>query len=179
MSNPECTIRAAEQADSARIAEIFAHYVTSGLANWEHLPPDAAAIATRIGQLTAAGYPYLVAHCSSTGTVLGYAYGSSFHAQSGWRYTVEDSIYVAPAAQRQGIGRALLSCLIDECTARGFRQMIAGISQPGGEGSIAFHEALGFRLVGTLPNVGWKHGEWLTAHYYQRALGDGATTPPP
>ncbi len=178
MTSSDLVIRPAAEADIPAITAIFAHYVEHALANWELDPPDEAEMAARFTRLTTAGYPYLVAADPTTGAILGYAYASSFHAQTGWRYTVENSIYVAASAHRRGIGRALLSRLIDHCAALGFRQMIAGISRPGGEGSVAFHEALGFSLVGTFPNVGWKAGHWLTACYYQRALGEGRTTKP-
>jgi phosphinothricin acetyltransferase len=83
-------------------------------------------------------------------------------------------VYVAPDAKRMGVGRALLSAIIDDCTARGFRQMIAGVS--GGDASVALHEALGFRVVARFPAVGFKFGRWVDVIMLQRALGDGDTT---
>lgn len=170
-------IRPAEERDLPDITSIYAEAVVNSTATWEEEPPSLAEISSTFAARNAAGLPYFVAE-NEGGKVVGYACGSSFHPQSGWRYSIEDSIYVAGDARRQGVGRRLLKALIDEATARGFRHMIAGISIPGGESSVAFHEALGFRKVGEIANAGWKHGKWLTAVYFQRALGEGANTPP-
>lgn len=170
-------IRHAQMRDLPQVTEIYADAVTASRATWDETAPDLAAMTALYSARTAAGYPYLVAE-SEDGRLAGYACGSGFHPQTGWRYSVEDSIYVAPGAQRRGIGRQLLEALIEEATKRGFRQMIAGISMPGGDGSLAFHQALGFCKVGEFPDTGWKDGQWLSAVYLQRALGPGAGRPP-
>ncbi|HEU6442652.1 MAG TPA: GNAT family N-acetyltransferase, partial [Microvirga sp.] len=91
---------------------------------------------------------------------------------------VEDSIYVAPSAQGQGIGRMLLSALIEECVARDFRLMVAVIGDEESKGSIALHRSLGFEPVGILKGIGYKHGRWLSTVLMQRTLGRGVTEPP-
>ena len=109
---------------------------------------------------------------------MGYAYAGPYRARPAYRWTVEDSIYVAPAAQRRGIGRALLDRLIAEAERGGFRQMIAIIGDSANVGSIELHRAAGFRLVGTFDDIGFKFGRWLDTVLMQRPLGSGATTAP-
>jgi phosphinothricin acetyltransferase len=133
-------------------------------------------MAQRYDALRSGGYPYLVAQLE--GEIMGYAYAGPYRARPAYRWTVEDSIYVAPAAQRRGIGRALLDGLIAEAELGGFRQMIAVIGDSANVGSIEVHRAAGFRLVGTFDNVGFKFGRWLDSVLMQRPLGTGATTAP-
>ncbi len=133
----------------------------------------------RWSNATSKGYPFLVAaNADDPLHVAGYAYAGTFHPQSGFRYSVEHSIYVAETARCRGIGTELLQALIRECEARGIRQMIAGISAPGGEASLKLHESAGFKMAGRLPAVGRKHGQWLDALYLVRPLGEGSSTPP-
>ncbi len=170
-------IRSAEVNDLPAITEIYADAVENSVVTWDYEAPDSAEMRRRFDQKIASGYPFIVAD-NADRTIAGYATGGPFHPQSGFRFTIENSIYVASNCRRQGLGRKLLEALIEEATARGFRHMIAGISLPGGEASLAFHEALGFEQVGELPKVGWKHGKWLSALYLHRPLGDGSATPP-
>jgi L-amino acid N-acyltransferase YncA len=170
-------IRPAGPQDLGTIADIYADAVENSLATWDHQPPDVAAMGELFAARIGAGYPFLAAE-DADGKISGYAYGSPFHPQAGWRYVIEDSIYVAVPCRGRGIGRALLQGLIEAATDLGFRQMVAGVSLPGGEGSLAFHQALGFRKVGKFVDAGWKGGRWLTAVYLQRKLGDGAQTAP-
>ncbi|MGE5536293.1 MAG: N-acetyltransferase family protein, partial [Acidobacteriota bacterium] len=120
--------------------------------------------------------PYIVAEID--GAVAGYAYASLYRTRPAYRFTVENSVYVAPELHRRGIGRKLLEQLIEECTARGFRQMIAVIGDSNQAASIALHKACGFEPVGTLKNIGYKFDRWLDTPLMQRALGPGATTKP-
>lgn len=170
-------IRDADVSDLPKITDIYADAVRTSVATWDYEAPSLEEISERYHQRVLAGFPYLVAD-PGDGEIAGFAYGSSFHPQPGFRFSVENSIYVADGWQRKGIGRRLLIDLIAACEAQGFRQMIAGVSIPGGEASLAFHEAAGFRKVGELPNVGWKHGRWLNALYLIRPLGEGADTDP-
>ena len=126
--------------------------------------------------LLAKGYPYFVAE--RAGVVAGYAYAGPHHARPAYRWTVEDTIYVAPQFHRQGLGRLLLTHLIADAEARGFRQMIAVIGDSANAGSIAVHAAAGFRRIGTLQSVGFKHGRWLDAVVMQHPLGSADATPP-
>jgi phosphinothricin acetyltransferase len=112
------------------------------------------------------------------GGVLGYAYAGAYRTRPAYRFTVEDSIYLAEAARGRGIGRALLGRLIADCTARGFRQMVAVIGDQANAASIGLHAALGFQPVGSLISVGWKHGRWLDSVLMQRQLGEGDALPP-
>ena len=125
-----------------------------------------------------AGHASQVLVAQIEGEILGYAYAGPYRARPAYRWTVEDSVYVAPAAQRRGIGRALLDRLIIETERGGFRQMIAVIGDSANVGSIELHRAAGFRLVGTFDNVGFKFGRWLDSVLMQRPLGTGATTAP-
>jgi len=133
-------------------------------------------MARRQQALLASGLPYLVAE--QAGAVAGYAYAGYYHARPAYRWTVEDTIYVAPAFQRRGLGRLLMTRLIVEAEARGLRQMIAVIGDSANAASIALHAAVGFRLIGTLQSVGFKHGRWLDTVLMQRPLGRADATPP-
>ena len=170
------SIRPVEARDNAAITHIYAHAVRHGTASFETEPPDEAEMARRQAALAAGGYPFLVAELADA--VAGYAYAGLYRARPAYRFTVEDSIYVAPQAQRGGIGRALLKRLLDDAQARGFRQMIAVIGDSAQTPSIALHRACGFRLIGTFEAVGFKFDRWLDSVLMQRALGPGGATAP-
>lgn len=170
------SIRVAQPADIAAITRIYAHAVRHGTASFELEAPSEAEIGKRFEAITSAGFPYVVA---SRGTeILGYAYANAYRPRPGYRFSVEDSIYIAPDAQRQGIGQALLTHLIDACTAGGWRQMIAVIGDSANWASIGLHRRNGFVFCGTIHAVGFKHGRWLDSVIMQRALGPGETTLP-
>jgi L-amino acid N-acyltransferase YncA len=169
-------IRPATLADIPAIAHIYAHAVEHGTASFELIPPDETEMARRMQDLLAGDFPYLVAE--EDDTVFGYAYAGLYRARPAYRFTLEDSVYIAPDRQGRGVGRALLAALIEASTARGFRQMIAVIGDSEQTASIALHAALGFAYVGTLPNVGFKFGRWLDSVLMQRPLGPGSTTAP-
>lgn len=170
-------LRDSTTGDIPAITSIYGHAVTNGLASFEYDPPDAAEIGRRRAAVLAAGYPHIVAERG--GRVLGYAYASAYRPRAAYRFTVENSIYVAPDGQRGGVGRALLGELITRCEAAGFRLMVAVIGDSANAGSIGLHQALGFAHAGLLPDVGWKHGRWVDSVLMTRRLGDGAATPPP
>jgi L-amino acid N-acyltransferase YncA len=165
------SIRPAQPNDLAAVTHIYADAVRHGTASFEIDPPDLDEMTRRFEALAAGGFPYLVAR--RAGAVAGYAYAGPYRARPAYRWTVEDSIYVAADAQRCGLGRALL-----EAEERGFRQMIAVIGDADQPGSIALHAAAGFRTIGTLAGVGFKFDRWLDSVLMQRALRDGATTEP-
>lgn len=169
-------VRASEDRDIAQIVAIYSHHVLHGFGSFEEVPPDATEMARRRGEVLAKGFPYLVAEID--GRVVGYAYASTYRPRIAYRFSVEDSIYVSPDAPRQGIGRALLESLLARCAGLGYRQMVAVIGDTQNTGSIALHAALGFRVVGTLPSVGFKHGRWVDSVFMQRALGSGDSTLP-
>jgi phosphinothricin acetyltransferase len=173
---PAISIRPAEPRDVAAITRIYDHAVRHGTASFELAPPDEAEMARRQKELFAGGFPYIVAEQATA--VVGYAYAGPHRARPAYRWTVEDSIYVDPALHGRGIGRALLERLIAEAERSGFRQMLAVIGDSANAGSIELHRALGFRMVGTFDNVGFKFGRWLDSVLMQRALGKGAETKP-
>jgi phosphinothricin acetyltransferase len=167
----QLTIRPATPADCARIAEIYAPAVTHGTTSFELEAPAAEEMARRMRTLTEAGFPYLAAE--RDGVVVGYAYAGPYRTRPAYRFTVENSVYVAPDAHRSGVGRALLEALIEECRRRGYRQMLAVIGDsPNQPGSVGLHKACGFVEVGRLPDVGFKFGRWLDSLLLQRGLGD-------
>jgi L-amino acid N-acyltransferase YncA len=172
----DLSIRPATPHDLAAITRIYDHAVRHGTASFEIEPPDETEMTRRYQALRAGGHPYLVAE--HAGAVAGYAYAGPYRARPAYRWSVEDSIYVAADAQRRGIGRVLLERLIAEAEAGGFRQMIAVIGDSANAASIELHRAAGFRLVGTFDNVGFKFGRWLDSVLMQRALGKGAGANP-
>jgi L-amino acid N-acyltransferase YncA len=174
---PGALVRPAKASDIAAITRIYAHAVLHGTASFELEPPQEAEMARRQDMLLANRFPYLVAEAD--GGVLGYAYAGPYRARPAYRFTVEDSVYIAPDAQGRGLGRLLLEALIDESEARGYRQMVAVIGDSAQHASTALHAALGFRLIGTFQAVGFKFGRWLDTVLMQRALGQGAETEPP
>lgn len=170
-------IRAATPGDARAIAAIYAQHVAHGTASFELAPPDAGEMHRRMTALLADGYPWLAAVLD--GALVGYAYAGPYRARPAYRHTVEDSVYLAPGAQRRGIGRALLQRLIAACTARGDRQMVAVIGDAANTPSIALHARAGFVEAGRLADVGRKFERWLDIVLMQRSLGDGASSPPP
>jgi len=172
----EISIQPAGVNDLAAITRIYADAVRHGTASFEIDPPDQDEMMRRFAALRDGGFPYLVAQ--EAGTVVGYAYAGPYRARPAYRFTVEDSIYLAATARRRGIGRALLDRLIEDAERCGFRQMIAVIGDSDQPASIALHAAAGFRLIGTFEAVGYKLDRWLDSVLMQRPLGDGATTVP-
>jgi L-amino acid N-acyltransferase YncA len=166
-------VRDAAEADIPAITAIYAHHVRNGLGSFEEEPPSQEEIARRHRDVAARHLPYLVG-ASPEGLILGYAYAAPYRPRSAYRFSVEDSVYVAPEAGRQGVGRRLLAAVIDRCVEAGYRQMVAVIGDSGNAASIALHERLGFLHIGVLPAVGFKHGRWVDTVVMQRALGDGA-----
>lgn len=169
-------LRPATPADIPAITAIYRPAVLHGTASFELDPPDETEMQKRFEAITSGGYPYYVAERG--GRVIGYAYASAYRPRPGYRFSVEDSIYIDPAAQRCGAGQALLTKLIDDCTAQGFRQMIAVIGDSAHHASIGLHRRNGFTFSGTIHSVGYKFGRWLDGVIMQRALGPGDTTQP-
>ena len=169
-------VRSSREADIAAITSIYAHHVLHGVASFEEVPPEPDVLARRRHRIVAQGLPYLVAE--RAGRVLGYCYASQYRTRSAYRYTVEDSIYVDAAEVGRGLGRALLSALIERCSDLGYRQMVAVIGGSDQWPSIRLHKALGFTRTGLLPAVGFKFGSWIDTVLMQRPLGAGATSPP-
>jgi phosphinothricin acetyltransferase len=134
-------------------------------------------MAGRMAQIKDAGFPCLVAQRPNT-DVIGYAYASPFRPRWGYRYSVENSVYVAAEHVGQGIGTALMRDLIGICTSLGYRQMIAVIGDRANEASIRLHRRLGFKLAGELVAVGLKFGRWIDVIDMQLPLGEGGRSIP-
>jgi L-amino acid N-acyltransferase YncA len=169
-------IRAATAADADALAAIYGHHVLHGLGTFEEVPPSPAEMDLRRQTIVGHGLPYLVAE--EGGRVLGYAYAAPFRARAAYRYTVEDSIYVAPDAQGRGVGRTLLSAVLEQCEALGLRQVVAVIGDSANAGSIGLHRALGFEPAGLGRDVGFKHGRWVDIVWMQKALNRGSAVAP-
>lgn len=172
----QVVIRPATPADLPDIQRIYAHHVMTGLASFEEIAPDLAEMTRRFTALVEAGFPYLVAELD--GRVVGYSYCGPYRPRPAYRYSVENSVYLAPSSAGRGIGRLLLSALIERATALGKRQMVAVIGDSANHASIGLHQALGFRRVGVIEGAGFKHGRWVDSVLMQRALGSGLSAPP-
>lgn len=168
------SIRIAATSDAAAIQAIYAPIVERTAISFELEPPSVEEMAQRIAS-TLPTYPYLVAE--RNGQVLGYAYASQHRAREAYRWSVDVTVYVAPHAHRNGIGRALYECLLPILQKQGFHAAYAGIAQPN-VGSVGLHESLGFRHIGTYPEVGFKHDKWHDVGYWRKAL-DESTPPTP
>ena len=169
-------VRPATASDVPAVAAIYAHHVTAGTASFELSPPSVDEMRERFETGARGDYPFLAAERS--GRFVGYAYAGPYRARPAYRHTVENSVYVDPNEIGRGIGSALLAVLIEQCEARGFRQMIAIIGGADNAASIRMHAKHGFVEAGRLLGVGHKHGCWLDTVLMQLALGPGATSPP-
>lgn len=169
-------IRDSRSSDVPAITAIYGHSVLYGNASFELDPPDATEIARRRDNLLHAGFPYLVAE--EAGEVVGYSHAGTYRPRPGYRFTVENSVYVSANRQGQGIGRALLPRLIERCEQASFRLMVAVIGDSANHASIRLHASCGFQHAGLLPAIGWKHGRWLDSVLMVRPLGLGASEPP-
>ena len=176
MSGADYTIRPSRDADVPALTAIYGYHVLHGVASFEEVPPDAAEIARRRGEIVKRGLPYLVAE--REGRVIGYCYAGPFRPRVAYRFTVEDSVYVEAGEIGRGLGRVLLEQVIARCSELGYRQMVAVIGGRETVGSIRLHERLGFAPIGVLPAVGFKFGRWIDIILMQRELGPGADTPP-
>jgi phosphinothricin acetyltransferase len=169
-------IREAIRADLPVVQSIYAHHVMHGLASYEEVPPDLAEMQRRFDDVKAQDLPYFVAE--SAGLVVGYGYCTLFRTRSAYRFTLEDSIYVKEGMLGKGIGKALLSVLIERCTELGYRQLIAVIGDSANAGSIRLHASMGFLRAGMLRSSGFKFGRWVDTVTMQRPLGLGDLTLP-
>ncbi len=170
------TVRDARVADMQAIQGIYAHHVRRGLASFEEVPPTTREMRDRRVEYVGLGLPYLVAEAA--GRVVGFSFASPYRVRPAYRHTVQDSVYVAAGLGGQGIGGALLRQLIARCEIRRLRQMVAIVGDSGNTASIQLHRRFGFREVGTLQAVGFKHGRWVDSVLMQRRLGPGCNAEP-
>lgn len=162
-------VRACAAADLPAVQAIYAHHVLHGTGTFEEVPPTLEEMAARHARIVAnARFPFLVA--VEDGAILGFAYATEFRQRAAYRHTCESSVYIAPDAQRRGIGYALMHEVIARCSAQGLREMLAVIGDTHNHASIGLHAALGFAPVGTLHNVGHKFGRWIDVVLMQRSL---------
>jgi phosphinothricin acetyltransferase len=176
MTAPALLIRPAAPPDLPAITAVYGWNVRHGTGTFELEEPDLAEMTRRHADVSGKGLPWLVAE--RAGTVLGYAYANHFRPRRAYRFCLEDSIYLAPEAQGQGVGRLLLAELMAVCEAGGTRQMLAVIGDSANAGSIGVHRALGFDQVGVLRSAGWKFDRWLDVIVMQKSLGQGDATAP-
>jgi L-amino acid N-acyltransferase YncA len=169
-------IRTATATDAEAMAGIYAHHVLHGVGTFEETPPSAGEMAARLDAVLARGLPWVVAQVD--GRILAFAYAAPYRLRAAYRFTVEDSVYVAPDSMRRGVGRAALQRVIDDCEALGLRRLVAVIGDSGNAGSMALHQSLGFDTIGTLPGVGYKHGRWLDVVVMHKPLNGGSDSAP-
>jgi L-amino acid N-acyltransferase YncA len=169
-------IRPSRDEDLDAITRIYGHHVQHGTGTFETTPPSLADMTARRADVLAKGLPWLVAE--EGGQVLGFAYGNWFKPRPAYRFSVEDSIYMDPAAHRKGLGRALLAELLAVLERTGTRKVMAVIGDSANAGSIGVHKALGFEPVGVVQSCGWKFDRWLDIVLMQKTLGAGDSTPP-
>jgi L-amino acid N-acyltransferase YncA len=170
MQMPGVSIRPVSQDDAGQIAAIYAPYVLHGTATFDIEAPKPEQWQDKIAHILARGWPFIVA-ADEAGSVIGYAYATQFRDKAAFAHSCENSIYLRGDATGQGIGRALLTALMNAAAASGFTQMIAVITSNEAP-SLALHTKLGFRNVGLVEKVGYKFGQWLDTVYMQRALPD-------
>ncbi len=170
------TIRHSSDGDIPAITAIYQHHVLHGTGTFEVDPPSEADMAARRADVLAKGLPWLVAE--QDGRVLGFAYANWFKPRPAYRFSAEDSIYIADDARGLGLGRQLLSELSAQAEAAGVRKLLAVIGDSANAGSIGVHRALGFTEVGVLRSVGWKFGAWRDIVLMEKPLGAGDTTSP-
>jgi L-amino acid N-acyltransferase YncA len=168
-------IRAAEPADAAAIADIYAHYVRHTPISFEVVAPTPAEMTDRVCRVTAE-YPWLV--CTDGARVLGYAYLGRHHERAAYRWAVDVSVYVQRDVRRRGLGRALYTALLRLASAQGFCNAYAGITLPN-PASVGLHESMGFTPLGTYRRVGYKLGTWHDVGYWELHLGERPDHPSP
>ena len=169
-------IRPSRDEDIAAITAIYAHHVLHGTGTFETDAPTAADMTTRRADVLSKQLPYLVAE--SDGEILGFAYCNWFKPRPAYRFSAEDSIYLAEAARGKGLGAQLLAALSQAAESVGVRKLIAVIGDSANAGSIGVHRAQGFTHVGVLKDCGWKFGQWRDVVLMEKVLGEGSTTSP-
>lgn len=169
-------IRSSQDADLDAITQIYTHHVLHGTGTFETTPPTVTEMTARRADVLNKGLPWLVV--VEAGVVLGFAYGNWFKPRAAYRFSVEDSIYLAPEAAGKGLGRALLAELLTALERAGVRRVMAVIGDSANAGSIGVHRALGFEPAGTINACGWKFDRWLDIVFMQRSLGAGDSCAP-
>lgn len=178
----DLTIRPATPEDAAACANIYGHYVRDTHVSFESEPPSTEEMARRISSCTAR-HAWLVAQAPDATAqggqhVVGFAYGAPYSPREAYRWSVETSVYLEPGRRRTGAGRALYEALFERLAERGYRRLVAGLALPN-DASLGLHVALGFEVVGTFREIGWKHGRWHDVMRLQKDLAPGLEGAPP
>jgi len=171
------SVRASTLQDLPAITRIYAHHVLHGTGSFETEAPSEEEMTRRRDEVLSRQLPYLVAE-DADGQILGFAYANWFKARPAYRFSAEDSIYVADGQHGRGLGRLLMDALIEHCEAAGVRKLIAVIGDSNNLGSVGVHRAAGFSQVGVMRSVGWKFGRWLDIVMMEKTLGDGDNSAP-
>jgi phosphinothricin acetyltransferase len=169
-------IRPSQPEDLSAITAIYQHHVLNGTGTFEIEPPSQEDMTARRADVLGKGLPYLV--IEENGQVLGFAYCNWFKPRPAYRFSAEDSIYLAPNVSGKGWGRLLLAELCRSAEVAGIRKLIAVIGDSANEGSIGVHKSLGFQSVGVVKSCGWKFNRWLDIVMMEKALGHGDTRSP-
>nr|WP_315426494.1 GNAT family N-acetyltransferase [uncultured Albidiferax sp.] len=170
------TIRPACDGDMNAVATIYTHHVLHGTGTFETTPPSTEEMTTRRADVLAKGLPYLV--LEDAGEIQGFAYCNWFKPRPAYRFSAEDSVYLAPNNSGKGLGRILLAELMTQAERAGVRKLIAVIGNSANAGSIGVHRSLGFNQVGVLSACGWKFGRWLDVVLMEKFIGAGDTSSP-
>jgi phosphinothricin acetyltransferase len=169
-------VRPATPGDAPAVAVIYAEHVRNGTGTFEETAPSTADMTARMRSVLDKGFPWVVVE--DQGRILAYAYAGPYHHRSAYRFTAEDSVYVAEHARGRGYGKAALLAVIDGCKAMGIRRLLGVIGDSGNAASIALHRSLGFQPCGALPAVGYKSGKWLDVVLMHLPLNGGSESPP-
>lgn len=169
-------IRPSTEDDLPAITAIYAHHVLYGTGTFETSPPSQTDMRSRRQDVLDKQLPHLVA--DRDGTVIGFAYANWFKPRPAYRFSTEDSVYVAPGLTGQGIGAALMTALLGALESGGIRHVMAVIGDSQNHGSVKLHRKMGFKDVGVVHGCGWKFDRWLDIVLMERTLGDGTKTPP-
>ena len=169
-------LRPSQEPDLPAITAIYGHHVLHGSGTFETEPPTLADMRARRAEVLERHLPFLVAE--EGGHIVGFAYCNWFKPRPAYRFSAEDSIYLAPDAHRRGLGRALLAELAAQAQATGVRKLIAVIGDSANAGSIGVHRSVGFEQVGVLKSCGWKFERWLDVVLMEKTLGAGNSRPP-
>ena len=170
------TIRPSQPSDMAAITAIYKHHVLHGTGTFEIDPPSLEDMTARREDVLSKGLPYLV--LENEGQVVGFAYCNWFKPRPAYRFSAEDSIYLAADTAGKGWGRMLLAELCQAAEKVGIRKLIAVIGDSGNASSIGVHTSVGFKHVGTVSGCGWKFERWLDIVMMEKALGLGQTQAP-
>lgn len=161
--------------DAGAVAEIYRPAVESSVATFEGVPPAPDEMASRM-RAALRWTPWLVAEEEARGPVVGYAYAARHRERAGYRWSVDVSVYIAPASHGQGVGRQLYDTLLPILRRQGFVNLYAGIALPNPP-SVALHERIGMRRIVVYEQIGFKFGAWRDVAWYGMQIGDRSARP--